>query len=358
MKKNSTENNKISLNLNGERSDFNDFSICWEIFGTRPNKLSIYNSYKSEHFLEVVSELVQERTLSTEIVATNDGTLNISEEVFVKIRDTIYFSYFIVDKNSQNSIIIDLVFYYKDVEEDWNVVKEIVESLNDCILNVADEESHNLYNIVVSNGNVEMEPVNFSDDFTDIEFFYSENTFKKISKLRKKISKNDSGIYVLDGERGLGKTTLIKYLAEEVDKVFLHIPSNLVDLTINNPDFINILRKYQSPVIVLDDCETIMADMFGKTNQTVTNILQIVDGLTSSIRKVNIVCVFNEPIDEEDTILTANNFRERVEFDLLSPDESSELSKLIGFEKVYKNKNRLVDIINKKKNLEYKKIGF
>lgn len=358
MKKNSTENNKISLNLNGERPDFNDFSICWEKFEKRPNKLSIYNSYKSEFFSEVINKLVEEKTISTEIVATSDGSLNISEEVFVKISDSIYLSYFIVDKNSQNSIITDLIFYYKDVEEDWNVIKEIVESLNECILDSTDEESHNLYNIVVSNGSLEMEPVHFSDDFTDIEFFYSGETFKRISKLRKKLAKNESGIYVLDGERGTGKTTLIKYLAEEVDKVFLHITSNLIDLTINNPDFINILRNYQNPVIVIDDCESVLIDMFGKTNQTVSNILQIVDGISSGIRKVNIICIFNETIDEENTILSANNFKERVEFELLSVDESNELSKLIGYEKVYKNKNRLVDIINKKKNLEYKKIGF
>jgi hypothetical protein len=358
MKKNLNENSKISLDLNGESKDFIDFSICWEKFGTRPNKLLIYNSYNSDFFTEKINDLVQEKNISTEIVNTGSEIMNINEEVFVKINDTIYLSYFIVDKNSQNSIITDLTFYYKDIKEDFDVVKEIVESLNDCLLDTKDEQIGNLYNMIISDGVLEMEPVFFSEDFTNIQLFYSKETFKKISKLKKKLSKNESGIYILSGERGTGKTTLIKYLSDKIDKVFLHIPSNLVELTINNPDFINILRNYQSPVLVIDDCESIMVDIFGKQNHTVSNILQIVDGLASSIRKVNIVCLFNETIDEESIILSSNNLRERVEFQLLSTDESNELSRLIGSERVYKNKNRLVDVINNKKNLEYKKIGF
>jgi hypothetical protein len=357
MKKNSTENDKIKLNINKDGSELNDFLISWNNFGKRPNKLSIHNTYSTEPFSQLLEDLIVEKNVSTEIIATEEGNTLFNQEVYCKINDNIYLSYFIIDKTQPTSVVTDVTFFYKE-QEDYDEIKEIVEQMNLCLPSYTETENHNLFNIKLSNNTIDIEPLVFDDDFDNIELYYSELTFKELNKLIKKIRKNDKGLYLFNGEVGTGKTTSIKYIISEVDKMFFHIPGNLIEHTINNPDFRNFLKKYDNPVIILDDCESTLIDMFGKTNNSTFNILQLIDGLSSDSLKLSVICIFNEEIEENNSLLDCNNLISIVDFESLSSEEATELSKNIGSNKTYKNKTRLVDIIRKKNIDRYKKIGF
>jgi hypothetical protein len=72
--------------------------------------------------------------------------------------------------------------------------------------------------------------------------------------------------------------------------------------TINNPEFRNFLKKYDNPVIILDDCESTLIDLFGKTNNSTFNIIQLIDGLSSDSLKLSVICIFNEKIEENKLI--------------------------------------------------------
>jgi len=357
MKKNSIENDKIKLNINKDGSELNDFLISWNNFGKRPNKLSIHNTYQTESFSQLLEDLIVEKNVSTEIIATEEGNTLFNQEVYCKINDNIYLSYFIIDKTQPTSVVTDVTFFYKE-QEDYDDIKEIVNQMNLCLPSYTETENHNLFNIKLSNNTIDIEPLVFDDDFDNIELCYSESTFKDLNKLIKKIRKNDKGLYLLNGEVGTGKTTSIKYLVSEIDKMFFHIPGNLIEHTINNPDFRNFLKKYDNPVIILDDCESTLIDLFGKTNNSTFNIIQLIDGLSSDSLKLSIICIFNEEIEENNSLLDCNNLISIVDFESLSSEEATELSKNIGSNKTYKNKTRLVDIIRKKNIDRYKKIGF
>jgi putative ribosome biogenesis GTPase RsgA len=56
-------------------------------------------------------------------------------------------------------------------------------------------------------------------------------------KRKYKIKKSEKGLSVLWGERGTGKTSIINYLADKLDRIVIFIPNNLIEHTINNPDF-------------------------------------------------------------------------------------------------------------------------
>jgi hypothetical protein len=357
MKKNSIENDKIKLNINKDGSELNDFLISWNNFGKRPNKLSIHNTYSTEPFSKLLEDLIVEKNVSTEIIATEEGNTLFNQEVYCKINDNIYLSYFIIDKTQSTSLITDVTFFYKE-QEDYDEIKEIVEQMNLCLPSYTETENHNLFNIKLSNNTIDIEPLVFDDDFDNIELYYSESTFKDLNKLIKKIRKIDKGLYLLNGEVGTGKTTSIKYITSDVDKIFFHIQSNLLEHTINNPEFRNFLKKYDNPVIILDDCESTLIDLFGKTNNSTFNIIQLIDGLSSDSLKLSVICIFNEEIEENNSLLDCNNLISIVDFESLSSEEATELSKNIGSNKTYKNKTRLVDIIRKKNIDRYKKIGF
>lgn len=357
MKKNPHGSSKMNININKDHNELNDFLICWNIFGKRPNKISIQNTYLTSAFTNLVDDLLIEKNVSTEIVATKEGKLVFNQELFCKIEDDIYISYYILDKNQSHSVISDVMFFYKD-EENYEKVKEIIELMNSCLPGFDEEEHYNLNHITIFNSVMEVEPITFDDEFDNFDYYYSEVTLKEINKSIKKLKKNDKGLYIFNGERGTGKTFCVKYLASNVDKMFFYIPNNLLESTINNPEFKNLLKKYQSPVLIIDDCESSLQDIFSKNNQTSSNIIQMVDGILSDNLPVSVICIFNDFIEEDNILLDCNNLQVIVDFEYLSEEESTELSKLVGNNKSIKNKSKMLDIIRKKNPSKDKKIGF
>jgi hypothetical protein len=350
------KNTKMNLNINKDQNELNDFLISWNIFGKRPNKISIQNTYLTSSITELIDSLSLEKDVFTEIVASKEGKLIFNQEIFCKINDNVYISYFILDKNQTHSIVSDVTFFYKE-EGDYDDVKKIIESMNSCLVDFEQEDGYNLNFVTIHNSTLDVEPILFEDDFEDVEHYYSKDTFKDINKCIKSLKKNNKGLYIFNGERGTGKTSIIKYISLNINKMFIYIPNNIIESTINNPDFKNLLKKYENPVIVIDDCETSLQDVFLKSTQATNNIIQMIDGLYADNNPVSIICIFNDYV-EENTLLECNNLVSVVDFEYLDTEESNDLSKVIGSKKTFKNKTRMLDIIRKKNPVKDKKIGF
>ena len=240
-------------------------------------------------------------------------------------------------------------------------MNDIIDLLNDCLLDYTEEESMNLNTISLNQNGLEIEPINNqSIDNDNLDSYYNGKTFKELQKLVKKVKKNNKGLSILWGQKGTGKTAAINYIADNLDRIVFFIPNNLIEHTINNPDFRKFLKKHHKPIIIIDDCEMIFNEYFAKSNVVVNNLLQLVDGFLSDDLEVNIITIFN--VEEEDeidhTLLDCNNLIEVVEFEYLEDDEATELSRILGHSKKYKNKTKLIDIIKKRNGSIENRIGF
>ena len=164
----------------------------------------------------------------------------------------------------------------------------------------------------------------------------------------------------MHGERGTGKTSIINYIASKLDRIVIFIPSNMIEHTINNPEFRKFIKKYEKPVLVLDDCEIFFSDLYSRSTPFANNILQMVDGFLSDTMNVTILAILNiEGEDEiEESLLDCNNLIDVVEFENLSGEEATELAKHLGSAKKYKSSARVIDIVKKRNNLESLEIGF
>jgi len=349
----------INLNVNKDDSNLNDFLFCWNKFKSRPNKIVIHNTYSTKQFLSIVEKIEQSKNVFTEIIPDYDDYI-INDKILVQLSDNFYISYVVIDRNLDSSIVSDVVFYYKEPDDFINISK-LIDELESAIVNFTDEESYNLNTLNFSNGALEIEPIEYMlTDDENVESYYSHKTFKSVSKLIKKIKKSDKGLSILWGDRGTGKTSIINHIADKLDRIIIFIPNNLLDVTISNPDFRKFIKKYQKPIIVLDDCEMIFSEYFTKSNITVNNLLGLVDGYLSDSLKINIITIFNVESDSEidHTLLDCNNLIDVVEFDYLSSDESNELSKILGNKTTHKTKNRLVEVLQKRNNAKEKRLGF
>lgn len=351
-----SNNSSVSINVTNDDSSTNDFLICWEKFGSRPNRLLIQNTYSSKLFNSALSDFISEKNVYTEVVPDSEELI-INDQIFAKLDDGCYVSYVVVDRNMDNSFIDGVLFLYSD---GFDGVQKYIDLLNECLIDFEEDSDNKLNTITLSQNGLEIEPINFHDiDMENIDNYYSSDTFKSTEKVIKKIKKKERGLTILYGDRGTGKTTMINYVATKLDRIVIFIPNNMIDHTINNPEFRKFLKRYDKPILVIDDCELILNEIYNKSNLTTTNLLQMVDGFLASTVDVNVVLVFNT--DDEDKIdhnlLECNNIIDVVEFTSLSVAEANDLSKLVGGKK-YKTDARMIDVINKNSVEEITNIGF
>lgn len=346
----------LSINVSKDDHNLNDFLLCWENFGQRPNRILIHNTYSSKLFNKAINDFILDKNVFTEVIPDSEELI-INDKMFVKLDEDCYLSYIVSDRNMDNSFIDSITFYFNN---GYDKVQDFVELLNECVLDFCDDDSNKLNTIGLSQNGLELEPVNFHNiDLENIEMFYNEQTFKSVDKAIKKIKKADKGLTILYGDRGTGKTSIINHLATKLDRIIMFIPNNMIEHTINNPDFRRFIKKYDRPIIVLDDCEMLFNEMY-KSNPIANNLIQMVDGFLSDTMNVNIIALFNTDTEDDidESLLDCNNLIDVIEFELLSNEEANELAKHLGSNKKYKNKTRVIDIIKKRSSNEASKIGF
>jgi hypothetical protein len=352
-----TKKNNLKININKDDSGLNDFLYLWDIFKSRPNKVLIHGTFdykETESFLDKYEKVNK----FTEIICLETDDI-INDKVLIKSSDTVFISYIAVDKLTDSAVISDITIYYNS-SEDAEEVNEIIKSISEYQL-VDELEDHNLNVVSLSGNSIELDEIKFDDiDSENIEEYYSKQTFKSINKWLKKSKKQESGLSIFYGQRGTGKSSMIKFLATKLNRNLIFVPNNLVDLTINSSDFTKFLRKHENPILVLDDCEMIFNEFFTKSNIIANNLMQLVDGLLANKLNISIIAIFNvEDKNEIDhNLIDCNNLIDIIEFTDLSNSEANQLSELLGYKQKHKNDIRLLDLINNNKSNNKRRLGF
>ena len=195
---------------------------------------------------------------------------------------------------------------------------------------------------------------NYNDDFKPV--FEDVKSFLQDRK---------SGLIILRGEKGTGKTSLIRHLISSVPKNYILV-TNAVAEHLASPEFISFMLDHKDSVFILEDCEQILmkrVDGFG-ANGAIANILNMSDGLMSDIFNVKFICTFNAGIDKIDpALLRKGRCFANYEFKPLNVNKTKALLDKLGIKVDNVQEMTLADIYNFEdsnysENKPTKKIGF
>lgn len=345
----------LGLAITKDDSALNDYICCWNSFGERPNRIVIHNTYSTKLFDKVMKEKFLDKNVFTEVIPDSVEVI-INDRVLAKLDDSCYISYIVADRNMESSFIDSITFYYKG---GYQGINDMLEELNDCILDYCEEDSNKLNVVVLSpTAGLELEPMSIKEESADADLFYSAATFKRAEKAIKAVKKSDKGLLIFYGERGTGKTSMISHIASKLDRIVIFVPLNMIDHTFNNPDFRKFVKKYDKPVLVVDDCESVFADAY-KSVAFAGNVMQMAEGFLSDSAGATILLIFNEESesDIDEALLDCNELIDAVEFERLSEEEGAELAKHLGRTKP-KGSMRAADIAKKRKGSLSAGIGF
>jgi hypothetical protein len=181
----------------------------------------------------------------------------------------------------------------------------------------------------------------------NLGLFYEDDFIAVNEVIQKRLnSKKDKGIVLLHGLPGTGKTTYIRYLIGKIKKRVLFLsPSVAGDLM--NPGFINLLIDNPDTVLIIEDAENIIMDRRTTNNSSVSNLLNISDGLLADFLNVQVICTFNSPLTMVDSaLMRKGRLIAKYEFGKLSTAKSQLLSKHLGHDRIIKQPMTVAEIAN------------
>jgi hypothetical protein len=181
----------------------------------------------------------------------------------------------------------------------------------------------------------------------DLDLYY-EDDFKQVDKIicERLAKQDDKGIVLLHGLPGTGKTTYLRYLVGRLKKKVMFLSPGMTG-NIMNPEFMDLLIDNPNSIVIIEDAENVIMDRRVSNDPSVSNLLNISDGLLSDFLNVQLICTFNHPLSMIDkALMRKGRLIAKYEFGKLSVEKGQRLSKHLGYDTVIDKPMTISQIVN------------
>jgi hypothetical protein len=307
---------KNDFSINGIHTDI--FGIYAYIFNLIPSSNTFNINLKLEDILNLGGNIIRERIVGT-------GT-SLRNEMWILFKDfnIILFTTKFNDKNLDHVTVIYNVEcnykqtpIYKLVQN--NIIEQVYTKKLDFISNDGSGLGFTTFDYPDKPNNVEL---NYNDDF----YVINDNIIKDLSQKK-------SGLHLLHGIPGTGKTSYIKHLINTIDKRFIYCPSFMVT-SLSSPEFITLMLEYGTDsVLIIEDAENALVSRDDERNSAVTNILNLGDGLIGDVANIQIIATFNTDLSNlDEALLRKGRTLNKYEFNKLEVNKLKVLSESLNLD--------------------------
>lgn len=213
-----------------------------------------------------------------------------------------------------HSVLNDEIEEIKTLAKDYQVIKGEQKSKFYMVTSRGGE--WDLSEFEIKHTDVELENC-YNDDF----IYYHDRIVASLS------DKHQTGLIILHGMHGTGKTSYIRHLINTTAVKFIYLPSYMADSLVD-PAFLPFLTEHTNSVLILEDCEQILLDReAGNRSTAIANILNLGDGLLGDALGIKVICTFNTSLSKIDKALTRKGrMIARYEFGELQSEKAEKLA--------------------------------
>jgi len=213
----------------------------------------------------------------------------------------------------------------------YEYVNNLLEFFKSCRAD-AKEEAFEINIITLNSSGLELKQLTIQPTQLNLDLYYNDD-FAPVDAVIKarQLKDNDKGIILLHGLPGTGKTTYLRHLIGSLKKRALFVSPGVAE-NLMNPEFLDLLIDNPNAVLIIEDAENIIMDRRRNDSSSVSNLLNLSDGLLSDCLNVQIICTFNSALPMVDKALTRKGrLIARYEFGKLSAIKAQRLSNHLGF---------------------------
>lgn len=182
----------------------------------------------------------------------------------------------------------------------------------------------------------------------DINKLYNDSFAIENEKINKFIDENEqSGLIILHGEKGTGKSSYIKHLINmHPEKKFVFVPAAMIRL-LGDTSFGSFLTTLNEHIIILEDCESAIRDRKTGDAAAVSLLLNMTDGILADDLNIKFICTFNDDMKNIDqALLRKGRCVSKYEFGPLDCNKAQKLLEERGIEAQITKPITLADIFH------------
>lgn len=227
------------------------------------------------------------------------------------------------------------IFFTSDVSNMTEIMEGVLDCAKDCFIKQKKSASVGLITAGPGGFDLSFQPIE-EPVINDLDLYYGEG-FKEMvhDKIVANILDGKTGLSLLKGLPGTGKTTYLKYLCAQLgdERDFIYIypdmaanitTSQMIDFTIN---------ECNNAIFIIEDSELLFSsrDTNPANSAIVSSFLNTSDGFMSDMMSAQFICTVNNDTEKMDQAL----FRKgrmllQYEFEELSGKDANRLRKELG----------------------------
>lgn len=223
-------------------------------------------------------------------------------------------------------------------------VPELYEWIAECVVEKEDNDDVKYFEYVTYGQNgFDTIALEVKKQDINLETNYNDNL--PDTELREFLTSDESGLAVLYGKPGSGKSYYIRHLMYTLKKkTFLVLDASVFNY-ITDSSFISLLMDYKNAVIILEDCESMLVDRVAG-NGKLSALLNLSDGIIGDAFNFKFICTFNANIGKIDkALLRKGRMKIKYEFKELTPEKTKALANMIGKTDIPENSSMTVSEI-------------
>lgn len=145
-------------------------------------------------------------------------------------------------------------------------------------------------------------------------------------------NENESGLFLLHGEPGTGKTSFIKTILSQTDQKAIYLTPGYAN-SLTSPQILSVLMDHPNSVLIIEDAESVLMKRQADNSNAISNLLNLTDGFPADFLKLKIICTFNTGLENLDpALLREGRLKGMMEFKKLSAAQAKKLAAYLGRE--------------------------